>query len=86
MTPHDGTRFWGRHEAEQYDRVLLDAPCSSDRHVLQQAATAGGRRAAGRGAAGAQGEPQEPAPLASLPKELLLRIIGEAAYPISAWV
>lgn len=41
----------------------------------------------GRAAAGAQDEePREAAPLASLPKELLLRIIGEAAYPISAWV
>lgn len=42
VTPHDGARFWGRQEAEQYDRVLLDAPCSSDRHVLQQAAARGG--------------------------------------------
>ena len=40
----------------------------------------------GRAAAGALGEPREISPLASLPKELLLRIIGEAAYPISAWV
>ena len=40
----------------------------------------------GRTAAGPQDEPKEAAPLASLPKELLLRIIGEAAYPISAWV
>ena len=28
----DGTRFFD--EPEQYDRVLLDAPCSSERHVL----------------------------------------------------
>lgn len=40
----------------------------------------------GRAAAGAQAEPRELAPLASLPKELLLRIVAEAAYPISAWV
>jgi hypothetical protein len=25
-----------RHELEVYDRVLLDVPCSSDRHVLKQ--------------------------------------------------
>ncbi|KAI7862431.1 S-adenosyl-L-methionine-dependent methyltransferase [Spinellus fusiger] len=28
----DGTRFY--HEPEQYDKVLLDAPCSSERHLL----------------------------------------------------
>ncbi|KAI7837380.1 hypothetical protein COHA_008819, partial [Chlorella ohadii] len=48
VTPHDGARFWGRQEAEQYDRVLLDAPCSSDRHVLQQAAA----RVGGSGGSG----------------------------------
>lgn len=43
MTPHDGARWWGRQEeAEAFDRVLLDAPCSSDRHVAQQAAARGG--------------------------------------------
>ena len=30
---HDATR-WGLHEQEAYDRVLLDAPCSSEGHVL----------------------------------------------------
>ena len=53
VTPHDGARFWGRHEAEQYDRVLLDAPCSSDRHVLQQAAARGGSSSGGNGSSGA---------------------------------
>ncbi|KAG0741560.1 hypothetical protein G6F57_009783 [Rhizopus arrhizus] len=28
----DGTKYYG--EPEQYDKVLLDAPCSSERHVL----------------------------------------------------
>ncbi|KAI9023691.1 S-adenosyl-L-methionine-dependent methyltransferase [Phycomyces nitens] len=28
----DGTRFY--HDPEQYDKVLLDAPCSSERHLL----------------------------------------------------
>lgn len=42
VTPHDGTSFWARFEAGLYDRVLLDAPCSSDRHVVQQAVA--GRR------------------------------------------
>ncbi|MBQ9238055.1 MAG: RsmB/NOP family class I SAM-dependent RNA methyltransferase [Treponema sp.] len=32
----DGAR-WGRMAAEQYDRILLDAPCSSERHVLSDA-------------------------------------------------
>lgn len=31
---HDATR-WGQHEENAYDRILLDAPCSSERHVLQ---------------------------------------------------
>ena len=52
MTPHDGARFWGRHEAEQYDRVLLDAPCSSDRHVLQQAAGRSGSGSSGGSSSG----------------------------------
>ncbi|MGN0906052.1 MAG: RsmB/NOP family class I SAM-dependent RNA methyltransferase [Bullifex sp.] len=26
---------WGLHEKDAYDAVLLDAPCSSERHVLQ---------------------------------------------------
>ena len=33
-------RWWGRHGAGTYDRVLVDAPCTSERHVLQQAAAA----------------------------------------------
>ncbi|KAL4441875.1 hypothetical protein ABPG77_003791 [Micractinium sp. CCAP 211/92] len=41
VTPHDAARWWGRQEAESFDRVLLDAPCSSDRHVAQQAAERG---------------------------------------------
>lgn len=28
---------WGRHQPERFDRVLLDAPCGSERHVLQHA-------------------------------------------------
>lgn len=38
VTAHDGTRW---EDAESFDRVLVDAPCSSDRHVLQQAAARG---------------------------------------------
>jgi 16S rRNA C967 or C1407 C5-methylase (RsmB/RsmF family) len=30
--------YFKRQDEESYDRVLLDAPCSSDRHILQQAA------------------------------------------------
>lgn len=33
VTSHDAAR-WGLYEKERYDRVLLDAPCSSERHVL----------------------------------------------------
>ena len=33
VTGHDASR-WGLFEREAYDRVLLDAPCSSERHVL----------------------------------------------------
>jgi 16S rRNA C967 or C1407 C5-methylase (RsmB/RsmF family) len=33
LTRHDGRRF-GRAEPEAYDAVLVDAPCSSERHVL----------------------------------------------------
>lgn len=29
-------QYWSRHESERYDRVLLDAPCSNDRHIVQQ--------------------------------------------------
>ena len=33
VTGYDGVKF-GMHKKESYDRILLDAPCSSDRHVL----------------------------------------------------
>lgn len=36
VTGHDATRHWGRFEASLYDRVLVDVPCSSERHVVQQ--------------------------------------------------
>uniref|UniRef100_A0A7S3VP42 NOL1/NOP2/Sun domain family member 4 n=1 Tax=Dunaliella tertiolecta TaxID=3047 RepID=A0A7S3VP42_DUNTE len=33
---HEAEKYWSRHESERYDRVLLDAPCSNDRHIVQQ--------------------------------------------------
>lgn len=33
VTGHDASR-WGLHEQQAYDHVLLDAPCSSERHVI----------------------------------------------------
>lgn len=33
VSGHDATR-WGVHEKDRWDRILLDAPCSSERHVL----------------------------------------------------
>ncbi len=33
VTGHDASR-WSLHEQNRYDRILLDAPCSSERHVL----------------------------------------------------
>ena len=33
ISGYDGVKF-GMHKKECYDRILLDAPCSSDRHVL----------------------------------------------------
>jgi 5-methylcytosine rRNA methyltransferase NSUN4 len=33
VSSHDATR-WGLYEQEAYDSILLDAPCSSERHVL----------------------------------------------------
>jgi 5-methylcytosine rRNA methyltransferase NSUN4 len=30
---HDATK-WGLYEQNRYDKILLDAPCSSERHVL----------------------------------------------------
>lgn len=34
VTSYDGAR-WCRYETEKFERILLDAPCSSERHVLQ---------------------------------------------------
>ena len=34
VTGYDGSRF-GLHCKGQFDRILLDAPCSSERHVIQ---------------------------------------------------
>ncbi|WP_428768595.1 RsmB/NOP family class I SAM-dependent RNA methyltransferase [Treponema sp. HNW] len=36
ITGYDAAR-WCRRETECFDRILLDAPCSSERHVLQDA-------------------------------------------------
>ena len=33
ITGHDASK-WGVYEKEAYDYILLDAPCSSERHVL----------------------------------------------------
>lgn len=33
VTGHDASR-WSRHETASHDRILLDVPCSSERHVL----------------------------------------------------
>lgn len=33
ITGHDASK-WGVYEQEAYDKILLDAPCSSERHVL----------------------------------------------------
>ncbi|HPB42260.1 MAG TPA: RsmB/NOP family class I SAM-dependent RNA methyltransferase [Sphaerochaeta sp.] len=33
ITGHDAAR-WSLYEQDAYDRILLDAPCSSERHVL----------------------------------------------------
>lgn len=35
ITGHDATR-WGLHEQAAFDAILLDAPCSSERHLLEQ--------------------------------------------------
>lgn len=37
VTGYDGMKF-GLHKKECFDKVLLDAPCSSDRHVLNSPA------------------------------------------------
>ncbi len=34
VTSHDAAK-WGLHEQQRYDAILLDAPCSSERHVIQ---------------------------------------------------
>jgi 16S rRNA C967 or C1407 C5-methylase (RsmB/RsmF family) len=34
---HDG-RLWGQHQPDKYDAILLDAPCSSEEHVLRDPA------------------------------------------------
>ena len=33
VTGYDATK-WGLHEKDAYDRILLDAPCSSERHLV----------------------------------------------------
>ena len=33
VTSHDATK-WSLYERDAYDKILLDAPCSSERHVL----------------------------------------------------
>ena len=37
VTGHDSTK-WGLFEQDVYDRILLDAPCSSEEHVLKSPA------------------------------------------------
>ncbi|PRW21035.1 flagellar associated isoform A [Chlorella sorokiniana] len=69
-------------------------PAAAEPAALQPAAAAakaGGGTVAGRpvqprGLKRGRAAAEEQAPLALLPKELLLRIIAEAAYPISDWV
>jgi len=34
VTGYDAT-CWGLHEQARYDRILLDAPCSSERHLVR---------------------------------------------------
>lgn len=41
VTGRRAETFWLRAEESTYDRVLLDVPCSSDRHVVQQALSSG---------------------------------------------
>ncbi len=41
VTGHEAQRWWSSIEGGAYDRVLIDAPCASERHVLQQASRAG---------------------------------------------
>lgn len=35
VTGHDATK-WGLYEQDAYDAILLDAPCSSERHLLEK--------------------------------------------------
>ncbi|KAF6252428.1 S-adenosyl-L-methionine-dependent methyltransferase [Scenedesmus sp. NREL 46B-D3] len=42
LTGHDAAKHWATYEAGMYDRVLLDAPCSAERLVVQQAVQSGG--------------------------------------------
>lgn len=35
ITGHDATK-WGLYEQDAYDAILLDAPCSSERHLLEK--------------------------------------------------
>jgi len=35
VTGHDATK-WGLYEKDAYDAILLDAPCSSERHLLEK--------------------------------------------------
>lgn len=35
ISGHDGSR-WGLYEQDRYDRIILDAPCSSEGHYIQQ--------------------------------------------------
>jgi len=39
VTGYAADVHWGRKEGATYQRVLLDAPCTSERHVVQQSAT-----------------------------------------------
>lgn len=38
ITSHDATK-WSLYEQNKYDAILLDAPCSSERHLLQNPKT-----------------------------------------------
>lgn len=40
VTGHDSTQ-WSLHEKDCYDSILLDAPCSSERHVINDASALG---------------------------------------------
>lgn len=46
ITGHDGIMCWSKREEETFDRILIDAPCSSDRHFVQQVSTRGKSTAA----------------------------------------